>query len=114
MRVEPVALIKRNPAILDQPLADGGVVSDDQLEDAAPAMALEHAIANVLHGNGGQGRFERRLPDDAIATHRGEQRVPGPHRHRKVEGRDHAHDAERLPLLDTCDARDARSRWSSP
>ena len=39
------------------------------------------------------------LPDDAVAAHRRDHGVPGPDRHREVEGADDADDAERMPLL---------------
>ena len=73
---------------------------DEQLEDPGVAVALEHAVADVLHGDRAQRGLERRLPDRDVAADRGEKRVPGPHRHREVEGADHADDAERVPLLE--------------
>ncbi len=48
---------------------------------------------------GGQRRLRRRLPDHGVAAHRGERRVPRPHRDREVEGGDDADHAERVPLL---------------
>ena len=86
MRVEPVALINGIAAIFDQALADDGVVSDDELEDAGPAMTREHAIADVLHRNRSQRGLERRLPDDAIAADGGQQCIPRPDRNWEVEG----------------------------
>ena len=54
-------------------------------------------------------RLRRRLPHDGIAAHRGEHRVPRPHRDGKVERSDHADDAERMPLLASSGA--AAARW---
>ncbi len=74
---------ERNARIFEQPLADHGILADDQAEHAAPAMALQHAVADLLHRDGGQRRFQRRLPENAIAADRREERIPGPDRDRE-------------------------------
>ena len=83
----------------NQALADRLARPDHQVEDALQAVAVEHAVADLLHGDGGQRRLRRRPPQHAIAAHRRDHGVPGPHRDREIEGADHAHDAERMPLL---------------
>ncbi len=45
------------------------------------------------------GVSERRPPQHAVAAHRRDHGVPCPHRDRKIEGADHAHDSQRMPLL---------------
>src|ERR1700730_11725521 len=62
-------------------------------------MALEHAIADLLHGQRAQRRFRRRLPHHRVAGNRREEGVPRPNRHRAVERGNHAHHAERMPLF---------------
>ena len=42
----------------------------------------------------------RRFPDDRVAADGREHRVPGPNGDRKIESRDHADRAERMPLLE--------------
>src|SRR5271157_813600 len=62
-------------------------------------MGAENSVAYLLYRNGGERCFRRRLPDDTIAADRGDKGVPGPDGHRKVEGRNDADQAERMPLL---------------
>ena len=62
-------------------------------------MTVEHAVADLLHGDGRQRRIGRGLPQRTIAAHRRDHGVPGPHRHREVERADDADDAEGMPLL---------------
>src|SRR5450755_2638842 len=90
---------QRNPAVFKKASADGGIIADDQAEYAAEVMTGEYAIGNLVYGNGGQRSLERRFPQNAIATDGGEQRVPGPYGHRKVERGNHADDPERVPLF---------------
>ena len=62
----------------------------------------KRAAARATIACGGERRQRRllgRLPDDAVAAHEGERRVPGPDRDGEVEGRDDAADAERVPGL---------------
>ena len=73
--------------------------SDDQIEDARDAVIGHHAVRDVLHGDRGERRRLRRLPDDRIAADRGERGVPRPDRDREIERGDHADRPERMPLL---------------
>ena len=52
-----------------------------------------------LAGHGAERRLLRRLPDHGVAADQGQHRVPGPNGHREIEGRDHAHGPQRMPLL---------------
>ena len=52
-----------------------------------------------LDGKRGQRRLLRRLPHHGVAADQRERGVPGPHRDRKIEGRDDAADAQRMPRL---------------
>jgi hypothetical protein len=65
----------------------------------AMRVPFQHPIADVLHGQRAQRRLRRGLPDRGIAADGGEEGVPRPDRHRKVEGGNHADHAERMPLL---------------
>ena len=53
----------------------------------------------MLHGDGAQRHIGRWLPDDAIAGDGRDGRVPTPNRNRKIEGADHADDAQGMPLF---------------
>ena len=66
---------------------------------AGNAVALENSIADMLHGEGAQGGLGRGLPHGGIAADRRQESVPGPYCHRKIEGGNHAHHAQRMPLL---------------
>ena len=57
-------------------------------------------IGQMLHGDGAQRRILRRLPHDRIAAHAGDGGIPRPDGDRKIEGGDHADDAQRMPLLE--------------
>src|ERR1700733_259424 len=46
-----------------------------------------------------QRRFFRRLPDDGIATNKGERGIPRPDRNRKIESGNNSDGAGRMPLL---------------
>jgi hypothetical protein len=73
--------------------------ADGQRRQRAEALGLEHRPAHVGQADGAQRRLRGRLPQHRVAAHEGQHRVPGPHRHREVEGRDAAHHAQRVPLL---------------
>src|SRR5579864_1370645 len=91
---------KRKAGVFQQALSHGGILANDEAEDAAPAMALEYAVANFLHCNRGQGGFQRWLPENTIAAYRSQQGIPGPDCEREVESRNNADDSERMPLLE--------------
>ena len=63
-------------------------------------MSRQDAVTNVLHGDRGERRLDRGLPDNAIAAHRREGHVPGPDGDGKVEGRDHTDRSQRMPLFE--------------
>ena len=62
-------------------------------------MPFQHAIADVLHGERAQRGLRRGFPHGDIAADGRQECVPGPDRHRKIKRRNHAHHAERVPLL---------------
>src|SRR5579871_3072475 len=90
---------ERDAPVLQQAIADAGMVADHQSEDAAPTMTSQHAVTNLLHRDGGQRSLVRGLPDHTVAANSGDQRVPRPNGDRKVERGDNADQAERMPLL---------------
>ena len=55
--------------------------------------------ADVVHGDGGERRAFGGLPHDRVAADGGEGGIPRPNRDGKIEGGNHADDAERMPLL---------------
>ena len=75
--------------------------ADHQVHDARGHVGRlgNRAGRNGVAGHGAERRLFRRLPDQRIAADQRQHRVPGPHRDRKIEGRDHADRAERMPLL---------------
>ena len=79
------------------PTTRPGPTSSD--EDPRHAVVGHHPVGDVLHGDGRERRGLGGLPDDRIAAHRGNRRVPRPHGHRKIERRDHADGPQRMPLL---------------
>jgi hypothetical protein len=86
-------------AVVDHARADDTARAVDEREDAAQAVAFENAVGDAMDGDGGERRFFRRLPDDAIAADGGYERVPAPDGDGEVEGGDAADDAKRVPLL---------------
>ena len=60
-------------------------------------QALAGALEQRLHRQGAQGRFLGRFPQHHAATDERQRSVPGPDRHRKIESRDDANHAQRLP-----------------
>ena len=63
------------------------------------AEALRGAIHDGLRGQRGEQGLLGGLPHHGIAAHQGERRVPRPHGDRKIERRDDAADAQRVPGL---------------
>ena len=97
--VEPVNEISGSRGSVQHLLADDAAGADDEVEDARHAVIGHHAIGDVLHGDRGERRRLGRLPDDGIAADRGDRGVPRPDGDGKIERRDHADRAERMPLL---------------
>ena len=63
-----------------------------------PGLATD-ALGNFRHGDRGERRFFRRLPNRGVAADRGQRRVPRPDRDWKIESADHGDNTERMPLL---------------
>ena len=88
-----------NAAVVDKGLCQVGAGIVEQEEQFGEAGVLQSLVAD-LHGRDRRQRgARRRLPDADIATNGGEERVPGPHRDRKIEGTDDADQTERMPLV---------------
>src|SRR5579885_1016559 len=85
-----------NPAVLDQLLADGVWRTNHQIENAFQIVAVQHAIAQLLDGDGSQGSLWRLPPQDAIAAYGGNHRIPRPHGHGEVERSDHSGNTQRV------------------
>src|SRR5580698_9683757 len=62
-------------------------------------MAVQHPIADLLHGDGGQWSFRRWTPEHAIAAHGRDHGIPRPYRNREIERADDAHNPQRMPLF---------------
>ncbi len=90
---------QRHAAVSDEAHREFGAGVDENLKDRRQRVALQHTIADVLHGEGAQRGLGRGLPHGGIAADRRQERVPGPHRHGEVECGYHPHDTERMPLL---------------
>ena len=100
IRQLPVAEISGKPPVGDHRLARSSAPADAEVEDPRAAVRLGHAVDDVLHGDGRQGRLGRRLPDHRVAADRRQRRVPGPDGDREVERRDDADRPQRVPLLE--------------
>src|SRR5262249_34296951 len=86
---------ERDPAIFEHPRADRVIGSDDERQDALPAVTREHAPADMLHGDRTQWCLERWLPNHGVAADHRDESVPAPDGDGKVEGRNDADHAER-------------------
>ncbi len=84
--------------IIYQNLTDG-TLADEQFEQAFGriAEAGQGALGDGVGGQGREGRLFGRLPHHGVAADQGQGRVPRPHGHGEVEGRDHAAHTERVP-----------------
>ncbi|RMO11514.1 hypothetical protein ALQ47_05296 [Pseudomonas cichorii] len=89
---------QRHTRIIDQRLT-GFTITDDQLRQTFRCIAedFQGLIEQGLAGQSGQRGFLGRLPDHRVAAHQCQRGVPGPDRHREVEGTDNAHHAQRMP-----------------
>ena len=91
---------QRHARVGQQLLADRAPSADDEAEDRrVHVVGPAHLLRDARAGDGGERRLRGRLPEGGVAADRGEGRVPGPDRHREVEGGDDAHDPQRVPLL---------------
>ena len=89
-----------HPGVLHHRLPNGGGIPDQQRKDAfGNIVFLQHIADDMLAGDRGQRHLVGGLPDVHIAAHRGDHRIPGPYRHREIEGGNHAHDAQRMILV---------------
>ena len=89
---------ERQPRIVRHPASRLRASRHDG-EDALRAVLLRHPVAERLHRDAAERGERRRLPHADVSADRGERCVPGPDRHREVEGRHDADGAERVPLL---------------
>ena len=88
--------------MLDQPLAQFAP-ADQQLRQAAGRIVAEiggNLLEKGLHRERGQRGLLRRFPDQRIAAHQRQRRIPAPHRDREVERGNDADRAGRMPLFD--------------
>ena len=90
----------RHAAIVDELLADLAAADQHAVQALRRVSEpLDRARQQGVDRKRRQRRPVRRLPDHGVAAHQRQRRVPGPDRDRKVEGRDHADRADRMPLL---------------
>ena len=89
----------RKPRVVQHQLAHVAPGADDEVEDPGKPVVGGDPVRHVLDGDGGERRVARRLPENRVSADRSDRRVPGPDRHGEVEGRDHPHDPQRMPLL---------------
>ncbi len=100
IRVEPVALSKRDPRVVDERLADARHRRVTTADTASGAPDPARGLGDQrLAGQRGEQRLLRRLPHHRVAADEGQRGVPRPDRDREVERADHADDPERVPLL---------------
>src|ERR1051325_340688 len=86
--------------IVDQPFAHRLAVANHQAEDGrVHTVGTADPLSDLDRRNRRQRRLARGLPHRGIAAHGCQRAVPGPNRHRKIESRNNANDAERMPLL---------------
>ena len=90
--IAPIARQAVRPTVARSPM------SREKIAGSAPVVATD-ALRDLGHGDRGERRFLRRLPDGRIATDRGQGRVPRPDRNRKIKCGNDGDDAKRMPLL---------------
>ncbi len=90
---------QRHATVIDHLLRQRGAGIVDQEEDVRETGFAQGVVADLQRGDGGQRRLVGRLPDADVATDGRQERVPAPHCHREVEGRDDADQAQRVVLL---------------
>jgi hypothetical protein len=91
---------KRDTRVSQKPLADRRDVAYQKRENRGINIRLPaHFFGNSCHSDGRQRCLIRGLPDDCIAANSRDRTIPTPDCYGKVEGRDHAHDSEWVPLF---------------
>jgi hypothetical protein len=85
--------------VLDEALTERAAAERDLRQAVGSADLGRRLIGEVLARARAEHRLLRGLPDHGVPAHECESRVPRPHGHRKVKGRDDATDAKRLPDL---------------
>ena len=91
IRVDPVAEMTDTSGLATNasPTTGPPIMTCERASGASPKRASARArICWVASAD--KRRLLGRLPDHRIAADQGQRRVPAPHRHRKVERRDHA------------------------
>ena len=91
---------QRNIAIVQQQFADRPAAADDEVEQPLrQAVGGDDFGEDVLDGDGGERRSRRRLPQTGVAADGRQHRIPGPDRHREIEGGDDADDPQGMVLF---------------
>src|SRR5262249_60910741 len=75
------------------------LLADQEREDAAVALLFHYLVADVLDRHSTERRFWRGFPHHRVPGNRGDEGIPGPDRHRKIERGDHAIRPKRSPWL---------------
>src|SRR5579883_2078630 len=75
------------------------VGTNDEGQHPLPAVAIQDLMTDLLYRDRRKGRFQGWFPNHAIPAHRRNERVPGPDRHREVEGTDDTDGTQGQPLL---------------
>jgi len=76
---------QRHPPIIDESAGKIGSRIDEHLKYRRKSVALQHAVANVLNRQRAQRGLWRGLPDGCVAGDRGQERIPRPYGHGKIE-----------------------------
>ena len=91
---------ERDSGVGSQAFADCFVITDHQTENCGIDIIVPaNPFGDFDHRNRRERGLGRWFPNGGIAAHRRQDAVPGPNRHREIEGRDDAHHSERMPLL---------------
>src|SRR5215467_10489255 len=90
----------RYSGVGDENLANIAAADHDPGEAVGRVAKSPHrALDDRLCGQRRERSLLGWLPHHRVAADESESRIPGPHRHREVESRDDATDAERMPSL---------------
>eukprot|EP00760_Papus_ankaliazontas_P028430 PhM_4_TR3707/c0_g1_i1/m.62848 len=90
---------ERDARVLDEGLADVGTAAGQRGDGGVDVVAEQHALDDLLRGDGAQVRRGGALPDLRVAADHRDGRVPAGDGDGEVEGGNNADDAEGVPLL---------------
>src|SRR6185437_6375538 len=90
---------ERDAGIFRQPFACFATAINEPGHSFGDAVGPKDTFDDVLAGERAKRRFLGRFPHAGIAADPGDHAVPAPYRYRKIEGRNDAHDAQRVPLF---------------